>query len=87
VNESSLPEESIFAQALELASAAERAEYLERAFGANRQLRAEVEALLWAHEESGDLLDLPERAVATVDEPIRAGPGTVIGPWSGKLWT
>jgi serine/threonine protein kinase/Tfp pilus assembly protein PilF len=81
VNESSLPEESIFAQALELASAAERAAYLDRACGANHQLRAEVEALLRAHEESGDLLDLPERAVAAVDEPIREGPGTVIGPY------
>src|SRR6516225_8297204 len=81
VNESSLPEESIFAQALELASAAERAAYLDRACGANRQLRAEVEALLRAHEESGDLLDLPERAVATVDEAITERPGMVIGPY------
>ena len=81
MNESLLPEESIFAHALELASAAERAAYLEGACGANHQLRAEVEALLRAHEESGDLLDLPERAVATVDEPITERPGTVIGPY------
>src|SRR5262245_31647799 len=64
VNESSLPEESIFAQALELASTAERAAYLERACGANHELRAEVEALLRAHEASGDLLDLPGRPLA-----------------------
>src|SRR5262249_55791964 len=57
------------------------AAYLDRACGANRQLRAEVEALLRAHEKSGDLLDLPERAVAIVDEPISERPGTVIGPY------
>ncbi len=55
MNEPSLPEESIFSQALELKSAAERAAYLDRACGENRQLRAEVEALLRADEKSGDL--------------------------------
>ena len=74
MNEPSLPEESIFAQALELESAAERAAYLDRACGANRQLRAEVEALLCASEKSGDLLDLPEKPAATVVElPLTEG--------------
>jgi serine/threonine protein kinase/tetratricopeptide (TPR) repeat protein len=81
MNEPSLPEESIFLRALDIPSAAERVAYLERACGANRQLRAEVDALLHAHEESGDLLDLPERAVATFDEMISERPGTVIGPY------
>ena len=79
MNEPALPEESIFFRALDIPSAAERAAYLDRTCGANRQLRAEVEALLRAHEESGDLLDLPEQAVATVDEPLPERPGTVIG--------
>jgi WD40 repeat protein/serine/threonine protein kinase len=82
MNEPSLPEESIFAQALEIESAAERAAYLDRACGENRQLRAEVEALLRADEKSGDLLDLPEKPAATVDEPpLTEGPGTRIGPY------
>jgi serine/threonine protein kinase/tetratricopeptide (TPR) repeat protein len=82
MNEPSLPEEAIFAQALELRSAAERAAYLDRACGADRHLRAEVEALLRANEQSGDLLDLPEKPVATVAAlPLTEGPGTRIGPY------
>jgi serine/threonine protein kinase/Flp pilus assembly protein TadD len=44
-------------------------------------LRAEVEALLRANECSGDLLDLPDKPAATIDEPITERPGTVIGPY------
>jgi hypothetical protein len=55
MTEPSLPEESIFAQALEIASAAERAVFLDQACGNNPALRAEVEALLRASERSGDL--------------------------------
>src|SRR5262249_31702730 len=79
--EHSPSEESIFAQALEIGSASERAAFLDRACGDNAALRAEVEALLRAHERSGDLLDLPEKPAATIDEPITERPGTVIGPY------
>src|SRR5262249_33679284 len=68
-------------QALEITSAAERAAFLDRACGANQALRAEVEALLRAHEHSGDLLDLPENSAVTTDLSGREGPGTVIGPY------
>jgi WD40 repeat protein/serine/threonine protein kinase len=81
MTEPSLPEESIFLQALEIPSAAERAAYLDRAYGEDRQLRAAVEALLRAHEKSGDVLDLPEKPMPTVDDPITERPGTVIGPY------
>jgi serine/threonine protein kinase len=81
MTEPSLPEESIFAQALEITSAAERAAFLDRACGDNQALRAEVEALLRAHEHSGDLLDLPENSAVTTDLPAREGPGTAIGPY------
>jgi serine/threonine protein kinase/Flp pilus assembly protein TadD len=81
MSEHSLPEESIFAQALEIGSAADRAAFLERACGNNPSLRAEVEALLCAHDRTGDLLDLPERAPVPRDEPIIERPGTVIGPY------
>jgi serine/threonine protein kinase/Flp pilus assembly protein TadD len=80
MNESSLPEESIFAQALQAKSAAERDAYLDRACGANPRLRADVEALLHANEKSGDLLDLPDKP-ANVGEPVGERPGTVIGPY------
>jgi serine/threonine protein kinase len=81
MTEPSLPEESIFAQALEIASTAERAAFLDRACGNNQALRAEVEALLRASERSGDLLDLPENPVLTTDLPAHERPGTVIGPY------
>jgi serine/threonine protein kinase/tetratricopeptide (TPR) repeat protein len=79
--ELSLPEESIFALALEISSAAEREAYLDRACGNNQALRAEVEALLRANQRFGDLLDLPEYPTATTALPAREGPGTLIGPY------
>src|SRR5262249_15017498 len=81
MSEPSLPEESIFAQALER-SAAERAAFLDRACGGRPALRAAVEALLRAHGRGGDLLDLPDKSVATVDEPpVGETPGACIGPY------
>src|SRR5262245_3627981 len=68
MSQPSLPEEVIFLEALEIQSAAERAAYLERACGGNRDLRAQIEALLRAHEQSGDLLDLPDKPKATQEE-------------------
>ena len=68
MNERSLPEEIIFAQAMELGSAAERWAFLERACGGNRTLRAEVEALLRADEaRAGD-----ERLRRRVEALLRA---------------
>jgi hypothetical protein len=62
MTEPSFAEELIFAQALDIADASERAAFLERTCANHPALRAEVEALLRAHERSGDLLDLPEKA-------------------------
>jgi serine/threonine protein kinase/tetratricopeptide (TPR) repeat protein len=81
MSEPSLPEESIFAQALEITSAAERAAFLDRACGNNQALRMEVEALLRAHEQSGDLLDLPEKLPRTTAPPASEHPGVLLGPY------
>src|SRR5215472_2317872 len=81
MSEPSLPEESIFAQALDITAPEERAAFLDRACGHNSALRAEVEALLRAHERSGDLLDLPEKAQPTTDLPAHEAPGIIIGPY------
>src|SRR4051812_25362882 len=79
MTEPSLPEESIFGQALEIDSAEERATYLDRACGTDRALRAEVEALLRATGPRGDLLDLPEGGAVGQDNPAATEqPGTVI---------
>ncbi|HJZ91946.1 MAG TPA: protein kinase [Gemmataceae bacterium] len=76
-----IPEESIFAQALEV-PAAERSAFLDRACGRDARLRADVEALLLADDQTGDLLDLPDSQADTVDTPAPAeAPGTAIGPY------
>src|SRR5262245_42716575 len=54
---------TLFGEARELASAAERAAYLERVCGGDRTLRQEVEALLEAHAKAGRFLD-PKAAAA-----------------------
>src|SRR5467141_4108172 len=75
-------EKSIFLEAIEQTDAAERAAFLNSACGDNAPLRAEVEALLRAHEKPLALLDAPEAAVPTIDQPrITEQPGTVIGPY------
>src|SRR5262244_1509191 len=81
MTEPSLPEESIFAQALEIKSAAERGAFLDRACGDNQTLRAEVEGLLHAHGTCGDLLDLSEKTATILDTSSTEAPGTVIGPY------
>jgi hypothetical protein len=76
------PVESIFFAALEKASPPERAAYLDEACGTDGELRRRVERLLDAHTEVGSFLEGGRpRPVVTVDEPIREGPGTVIGPY------
>ncbi|HKB04976.1 MAG TPA: protein kinase [Gemmataceae bacterium] len=79
MTESSLPEESIFAQALDV-PAGERSAFLDRACAGDPRLRAEVDSLLQADARTGDLLDLPERTAPMADGPPEA-PGTVIGPY------
>jgi serine/threonine protein kinase/tetratricopeptide (TPR) repeat protein len=79
MSDSSLPQESIFAGAVEL-PAADRAVFLDRACAGNQALRAEVEQLLRAHDRSGDLLDLSELQ-ATVDDGKLLVPSTMIGPY------
>src|SRR5262249_9218534 len=75
-------EKSIFLRAIEITSAEDRASYLDAACGDDPALRAQVEALLRAHERSLGLLDAPEAAGPMVDlGPVREGPGTVIGPF------
>jgi eukaryotic-like serine/threonine-protein kinase len=73
--------EEIFLAAVEKA-ATERAAYLESTCG-DAGLRAQVEALLRAHEEAGSLLEQPLFLPGpTVDQSLPAeAPGAVIGPY------
>jgi serine/threonine protein kinase len=90
-----MSEETIFVTALEKTDPAERAAYLEGACTGDPGLRRRVEALLRAHEQSGDLLDpplqgpAPTAATIAADpdgspspaRPIAEGPGSQIGPY------
>src|SRR3989440_7544172 len=77
-----MEEQSIFIEALEKEDPAERAAFLDRTCAADLALRQRVERLLQRHEQPGSFLESPApNLVATVDEPIREGPGTVIGPY------
>src|SRR5207245_10098708 len=77
-----MEEQSIFIEALEKEDPVERAAFLDRTCAADLALRQRVERLLQRHEQPGIFLESPApNLVATVDEPIREGPGTVIGPY------
>ncbi len=81
MNEEPKDIKSIFAEALEKKTAKERAAYLDKACGKDVNLRSKVEALLKAHEEAGDFLEVPALdAKVTLDEsPLTEKPGTRIG--------
>jgi serine/threonine protein kinase/WD40 repeat protein len=77
-------QESIFAEALRISDANERAAYLKRSCGGNAELRRQVEALLAAHVES-NVLDRPAIELARTTPDLSASseeqPGTVVGPY------
>ena len=61
-------ESQVFAAALELTTPAERAAYLDEACAGDPRLRADVEALLRAHETNPEFLEQPAGSVTgTVD--------------------
>jgi tetratricopeptide (TPR) repeat protein len=75
-------DEEIFHQALARSCSEERAAYLEQACAGDPAMRASVEALLRANIGASGFMDQPVSAlVATVDDPARERPGTVIGPY------
>ena len=73
--------ESIFAAAVALPNAAERAPYLDQACAGDAVLRARIEALLRAHDRAGHLLDqpVPGGSDQTQALPSTEKPGAIIG--------
>jgi len=67
----------IFQTAIEIEDRAKREEYLENACEGDEKLRAEVQALLSAHEKAGDFLEMPDNRPGA-SRSIE-GPGTKIG--------
>jgi serine/threonine protein kinase/tetratricopeptide (TPR) repeat protein len=73
----------IFSTALEL-QLPDRAGYLDRACGDNRDLRRRIDELLGSYGQAGSFMNAPghDRAPQrTTAEPLREGVGTVIGPY------
>jgi tetratricopeptide (TPR) repeat protein len=75
--------ERVFSAALELDDPAQRNAFLDAACGADRELRAQVEALLQHDGEAGSFIERPAvPPPGTVDyQPVTEVPGTVIGPY------
>ena len=75
-------ERDIFDAALAIADLSERSAYLAKVSAANPELRQHIEGLLDMHAQLGSFLEAPAPSlVATVDDPVRERPGTVIGPY------
>src|SRR5262249_52569699 len=73
---------AIFIEALGQVPPDEWAAFLAARCGDNAELRRHVHKLLQVHVEAGSFLEsLAPRSVATVEEVIGEGPGTMIGPY------
>ena len=74
--------DTVFAQAIEIASSEERDAFLEKALASDPEQRREVEKLVRDYFRAGEFLERPAaRLVATADEPLSERPGTLIGPY------
>jgi serine/threonine protein kinase len=87
MNRSTPSVETILAQAVEIAGAAERQAFVEQACGGDPELKRRVERLIGNHFRAGSFLERPAVAMhpdgAAGWEPAASadGPGTVIGPY------
>jgi eukaryotic-like serine/threonine-protein kinase len=74
--------DTVFYEAIELASAVDRDTYIARVCGGNTSLRAKVERLVSAYLRAGTFLDDPAPELAPTTDPTAGeGPGTVVGPY------
>src|SRR5262245_2834814 len=74
--------DTIFARAIEIGSAPERAAFLEHACADDPALRREAEQLVRDHFQAGAFLERPAAdLVATTEVPVSERPGTVLGPY------
>src|SRR5262245_66371810 len=73
---------AIFLDAIERYDPEHWAAYLDQICAGDTALRDRVERLLHARAQLGSFHEEPRpSAVATVDQPMAEGPGTVIGPY------
>jgi serine/threonine protein kinase len=81
MSDSKADAKAIFLEALDRTRPAGLVSYLDRACGNDLALRARVTELLAAHEDAGNFLGRPDLEETTPREPLREGPGTLIGPY------
>src|SRR5205823_12182084 len=83
MNASIKREQAIFVEAVGRVPPGQWEAYAREACAGDEQLLARVRQLLRAHAEAGSFLDAPAPDLgATVEQqPIREGPGTLIGPY------
>src|SRR5262249_42292978 len=72
---STVNELDIFSAALELQSPEERARYLDRACGDNRELRRRIEALLASHAQAASFMNAPAPALSPLSPAGARGAG------------
>src|SRR5262245_44929210 len=73
---------SIFLEAVERHAPDQWSAFVDRACGAESDLRQRVEVLLRAHAQANSMLDVAAvPPVATIDQPTTESAGTVIGPY------
>jgi len=74
--------DTLFAQAIAIDSAEQRAAFLADSCKSDPALRREVEGLVRDHFRAGEFLERPAACIAVAaDEPVCERPGTVIGPY------
>ncbi len=88
--------DSIFCQAVEIASDSERQEYLQQACGADAELRDRIDKLLAAHLQAGSFmqegderhstLDLPNERSRQPHRPLQIAAGTIGEGGMGVVW-
>jgi len=74
-------ERTIFLEAVEITTPAERAAYLDRACNGDADLRKGVEGLLAANDRSGSFMPGPAGGAITSDHRLSEGPGSRVGPY------
>jgi serine/threonine protein kinase len=74
-------EKRLFNAALELKTPGERVAYLDKVCGSDLAMKKRIMALLKAHGDTDDFLDLlmDNAHISPADEDLKEGPGTVIG--------
>jgi serine/threonine protein kinase len=69
--------QQLFLEASAIAEPAARQSYLDQACGPDSELRGQIDALLFSHENAGDFLN--RSVLPSASEALTEGPGTMIG--------